>query len=537
MKFAEIVEIARAKVSDLDIIYRDRLEFEISEITKQGAERYYEELIASGRKVATNPKKLLLPWLFDIFDDKSDPIATNDLVVTTSDFEYIDDLYRQHKRLPPGMFFDDDKPDIDIDCLPYARDDIKEYAARRFGEENVASVGAWQTYLFKQAIVDVYRALGLSKAITPTNNVSDDEENNGAEDNKNKYDDEINRAFQLTKSLPDTVNDMKDGGYGKCINKIIGDDGSERECGHEHNEIKCPKCGGSDTETPTIAKLFEEFEELRKFVNDHPRHQEVIDIACKLVGKVRHAGKHAGAIIISNRNLFGEIPMRYDNKSEQWISLWSEGHSTQLSKFGYTKWDFLGLKNLQYIYECCNLITENHGISFGTGLEGFDVSDPNKDIAGYYIDQSGNRVDISLNDPGALSLANKLSLHTIFQFDTPLQFRVLSNGVRSFNDLLIYNSMGHPGPLQCCWSYSNISTENGRTYIKDLTNEKIKYLSEDGVKYTDKYRVIYSGKRRIFKIKLVDGRELFLTSDHRVLTENGYKLVRELTTNDKVKAI
>ena len=35
----------------------------------------------------------------------------------------------------------------------------------------------------------------------------------------------------------------------------------------------------------------------------------------------------------------------------------------------------------------------------------------------------------------------------VFQFDTDLAKSILSHGVRHFNDLMLLNAMGHPGPM------------------------------------------------------------------------------------------
>ena len=100
---------------------------------------------------------------------------------------------------------------------------------------------------------------------------------------------------------------------------------------------------------------------------------------------------------------------------------------------------------------CCKLIESNRGIRFGDRLEGLDYVDPEQNIAGWYEkkDKSGNwvRYHIPLNDKPALSLANEQKTDAVFQFDTDLAKRILSNGVQNFADLMLFNAMGHPGPM------------------------------------------------------------------------------------------
>lgn len=414
--FDQLVKIAEASLhkKKLPSIYAKRLKFEISEIHAQGANRYWTDIVNDNKTFDNNKNGLLLPWLLGRLTGNADkdPIDGIDHITLSTNYKAVKKYIDEYNKLPPDIRQDDDKPDIDIDCLPEARDEIKEYAAGRYGRGKVASVGTWSTYLFKQAVQDVAGATSLSKE----------------------------RAIALTRELPDDVNELKDGGFSKC-----------KDCGHVHRNVKCSKCGGVDTENPTLDKLIEEHKEIKDYIDEAMEHEEVIELAARLVGKVRTMGKHAGAIIIADRDLLGNIPMAYDQKNDQWSSMWTEGRSTQLSKFGYNKWDMLGLKNLKYIYECCKMIEKNHGISFGDRMEGwYEHLDPEKDQAGiYWTYKNGKKKThkIDINDPEALRLANELKTDAVFQFDTDLAKRILSNGVKSFWDLMIFNAMGHPGPM------------------------------------------------------------------------------------------
>jgi DNA polymerase III alpha subunit len=139
--------------------------------------------------------------------------------------------------------------------------------------------------------------------------------------------------------------------------------------------------------------------------------------------------------------------MSKSGKKSYWVSLWSEGRNTQLSKFGFIKWDILGLKTLKYIFDCCTLIQENRGISFGERMSGWDDIDPLQNRAGHFFDQHGNKHYVELNDPAVLELANAQKTDGIFQFDTDLAKSILSHKVRNFEDLMLLNAMGHPGPM------------------------------------------------------------------------------------------
>tara|TARA_R110000751_G_scaffold23590_3_gene65160 strand:+ start:3085 stop:5733 length:2649 start_codon:yes stop_codon:yes gene_type:complete len=407
--------------SELPDIYKKRLKFELSEIDKQGAFGYWENILNDGKKFDENPNDLVLPWLLGIIED--DPLSGKDDVLCTAKFDKIKEYSDKFGSLPEYMIKDQDMPDIDLDCIPEARDPIKNHAAEVYGSDyndgygSVCSVGTWQTYKLRSAIIDVARAT----------NIVDKSE-----------------AYDLTTELPDDVDDLKDGGASTCKHNIIDSQtGEENECGCVHAACVCPECGSEETEGPTIGKLLAEFDNLSAFEIKYP---DAIAYAVRLVGRIRTMGMHAGALIIADRPLYGNIPMAKSAKHGYWVSMWTEGRNTQLSKFGYNKWDILGLKNLKYIFTCCKLIKQNRGLSFGENMVGWDDIDPVNNRAGHYF-ENGKKHYIPLDDHGALGLANEAKTDAIFQFDTDLAKRILGNGVKNFHDLMLLNAMGHPGPM------------------------------------------------------------------------------------------
>lgn len=484
MDFADIRQYAEQQISarGLSEAYRERLDFELREIEKQSSEAYWVALHTGGKKFRKNKNRLVLPWLLGMLveDADKDPLADSDLPILNSvRASVVNDYKTKHGKLPNYIVKDQDMPDIDLDCLPQARDPIKQYATEKYGaglrdEQGygpVCSVGTWQTYKFRSALIDVCAATGAVDKQTIT---------------------------KLTTSLPEDIDELKDNGESTCKGKIKDiETGIERECEFRHFLAKCPKCGSSDTAGPTLRKAIDEFPELHdfyrgllpndKFINSdaerekkrkerQPTYQRIVLNAARLIGRVRNMGMHAGALIIADRNLYGNIPMARSNRAgrDYWISMWSEGRNTQLSKFGYIKWDILGLKTLNYIYTCCKFIEMNRGITFGNELIdpgpdapphliGWEDIDPAARRAGYFIDAIGDRHDISLDDPEALRLADEQLTDGVFQFDTTLAKSILKNGVRRFEDLLLFNAMGHPGPMQSIpQAVANRDSRDGR---------------------------------------------------------------------------
>lgn len=449
--------------------YLRRLKFELKEIDKQGANTYWIELFNQGHKYDTNDNGLVLPWLLGM--TKVDPLDNDHKIERSTDL-----------------------PDIDVDCLPEARDKIKAYAAEKYGKDYVCSVGTWLTYKFKSALQDACRGL----------------------------DEDIKEVMILTKSLPDDVDNLKDGGYAKCSS-----------CGYAHKQVICPECGSGDTEGVTIGQLINEYEQLKVYANNYPN---VVDYAVRMVGRIKAMGKHAGGIIITNRRLMGNVPMslsKSSNGNTQWTSMWTEGRNTQLSKLGYVKWDLLGLKTLQYIHEACLLAAETRGVKFNAIP--WKDNDPEKNCVGWYFDEKGERQEVRMDDPEVFQMINDLRVETLFQFETDVQRSVLSNGVRDYYDLQVFNAMGHPGPIACIGPHSKIDTEDGPKTPKELGNEKIAFLDKDGKKaYTDKFKLVRTGYKKLLKIKTREGRTLFVTSDHKIRTNNGYVQAGALEVGSKI---
>jgi len=423
----ELCDSATKAVASASSLHQNRLKFELTEIVKQGAEAkwvgWHHDIKNKGKKFPANPHKLILPWALGLWpDDPLDNRKPEDILCTVRASK-IAEFKKQYGYIPSDIIKDPDMPDIDIDCLPDARDPLKQYAIERYGTDcedgygSVCSVGTWQAYKFKSAIIDVSTALGLM----------------------DRY-----AAERYTTNLPEDVDGLAEGGVAACKGQTINEKGEKKECGFKHADIQCPKCGSADTDGPTLAKLLVEYPPLQEL---RDKYGDVIVHAANLIGKVRNMGMHAGALIITDRPLYGNVPLAKSGKKGFWISMWTEGRNTQLSKLGYVKWDWLGLKTLQYIHTCCQLIEENRGISFGENMCGWDDIDPTQDRVGYFVDPNGVRHNIPMNDPETIRTADDIKVDSIFQFDTPLAQQILGNGVKAFNDLLFYNAAGHPGPM------------------------------------------------------------------------------------------
>jgi len=381
-----------------------------------------------------------------------------------------------------------DFPDIDTDLLPHAREYIKQYAIDKY--HHVCSVGSWVTFKPKLALQNAAGALG------------------GIEYKKS--------VIKMTTQLPDEFDEL---------------DWSD------HEELF--KKAKSEVETEKNEAL----DELRKyqifydFMKAEERNGKLVEIAYKLVGKIVTQGTHAAGIIVADRPIEDIVPLSLmKGKSEEgtWTSQWTEGaRATQLSKFGLVKFDLLGLKTVYYIWQACNLIRQTNGVEFD-----WDDMDPlaSPPRAGWEIAKDGTRKLISFEDVESMKACNELRTDSIFQIESQIQKGIIRDGgVKSFGDLVVYNALGRPGPIECCAKGSLINTDNGYCVIEKLDPKinKILYMS-DKIKSTNNYQVFKNGKKKVFKIKLSNGKTIMVTSNHKCFTSQGIKEVKHIKKGDVI---
>lgn len=211
-----------------------------------------------------------------------------------------------------------------------------------------------------------------------------------------------------------------------------------------------------------LADAIKDFPEFQKYATEH---KDLVDMAYRMVGGIKAQGRHAGGIIISNVPIRDHVPLTLC--SGRWTSAWTESTSSQLSRMGFVKFDLLGLRTLLWIKTCLELVKNNRGVT----IEWTDI-DPEVDRAGWETDADGNRKPILLNDPGALELARQLRTETVFQFETELAKRILMNGVKTFDDLVVYTSLGRPGPMPMIETY--VKRRDGEEEWEDGEDPTIK---------------------------------------------------------------
>jgi len=313
-----------------------------------------------------------------------------------------------------------DFPDIDLDFLPHARDTIKKYASEKY--KHVCSVGSWVTYKPKSALQDVARAFALP----------------------------LKPIMDITTSLPDDFDEMELEELQNIKDKINDQDPKVRE----------------DAE--------KEYAKLRSFYNFWESNENLVKVAYKLVGKIKAQGTHAGGLIIADRPILDIVPLSL--AKGEWKSQWTEGKITQLSKFGLVKFDILGVKTVFYVWQAGNLIKEKFGIDIDWSDMDPEASEP---YLGWEVHPDGTKKPILMNDPESLVMTNELRTDSVFQIESAIQKGIIRDGkVKSFWDLVVYNAMGRPGPIDMIPEYIKRRDDTEKNWMKGVDPRITEILGE-----------------------------------------------------------
>lgn len=218
--------------------------------------------------------------------------------------------------------------------------------------------------------------------------------------------------------------------------------------GLDNNEIKSltTKLGlkDEDGKNLTFDKAMEEYPALKAYCDQHP---ELAAAVKRCLHRNRGMGKHAGGLIISNRRIDDLVPLVKDSEGSP-LSAWVEGqHGQDLGPMGLIKFDVLVTTCLLQIATATKLIKERHGMDYLWSAPGRDEdwSDTS------YID-----------DPKALELANRGDMLGVFQFDGFGIRNLCKGNVTRFDDMIAFNALYRPGPLNANMHTTYIRRKNGK---------------------------------------------------------------------------
>jgi DNA polymerase-3 subunit alpha len=191
----------------------------------------------------------------------------------------------------------------------------------------------------------------------------------------------------------------------------------------------------------TLQKALEESEDLKAAYEDDEDVRVLIDMARKLEGVTRNAGKHAGGVVIAPTQLTDFAPLYCEAGGENLVTQFDKDDVEQV---GLVKFDFLGLRTLTIIDWALKTINAAR-----------QETAPPVDI---------DRIDPA--DPDAFALLKACRTTAVFQ----LESRGMKELIKKlqpdcFEDITALVALFRPGPLQSGMVDDFINRKHGRAEV------------------------------------------------------------------------
>ncbi len=192
----------------------------------------------------------------------------------------------------------------------------------------------------------------------------------------------------------------------------------------------------------TLAKAFEMEPQLQEVYDSDEEVKALIDMARKLEGVTRNAGKHAGGVVISPTLITDFSPLYCDNEGQHPVTHFDKN---DVEYAGLVKFDFLGLRTLTIIKWALEMINTR------MAREG----------------KPEVRIEsIPLDDPD--------SFKTLLNAETTAVFQLESRGMKDlikrlqpdcFEDIIALVALFRPGPLESGMVQNFIDRKHGREEV------------------------------------------------------------------------
>ncbi len=192
----------------------------------------------------------------------------------------------------------------------------------------------------------------------------------------------------------------------------------------------------------TLDKALEQEEALRELYEQDDEVQELIDLAKKLEGLKRNAGKHAGGVVIAPSKLTDFTPLYCEQDSS---SIVTQLDKDDVEAVGLVKFDFLGLRTLTIIDWALQSVNKTRK------LNGDDIVDIET---------------IPLDDEASFVLLKASQTTAVFQ----LESRGMKDLIKrlqpdDFEDIIALVALFRPGPLQSGMVDDFINRKHGRAKV------------------------------------------------------------------------
>ena len=198
----------------------------------------------------------------------------------------------------------------------------------------------------------------------------------------------------------------------------------------------------------TLDRAMEEEKELRQRYNSEDDVKTLMDLAKKLEGLSRNAGRHAGGLIIAPKPLTDYMPLYCEEGSQSTVSQFD---MSDVESIGLVKFDFLGLRTLTII--------------------DWALRDVNR------LKRQNNEAEVNirkipLDDPATYALIQRMDTTAVFQLESDGMKKLVSRLKPDvFDDLIALVALFRPGPLQSGMVDDFVDRKHGR--------QRVQYMHDD----------------------------------------------------------
>ncbi len=115
----------------------------------------------------------------------------------------------------------------------------------------------------------------------------------------------------------------------------------------------------------TLDKALEMSPELKEVASQDPETRQILQIAKKIEGNVRHASVHAAGIVITPTPLTDYMPLQKEPEGQRVITqydMYALDVNANSKAIGVVKLDLLGIRNLSILEACVSLVKKRQGI-------------------------------------------------------------------------------------------------------------------------------------------------------------------------------
>ncbi len=198
----------------------------------------------------------------------------------------------------------------------------------------------------------------------------------------------------------------------------------------------------------TLDRAMDEEKELKRRYNAEEDVKSLIDLARKLEGLSRNAGRHAGGLVIAPKPLSDYMPLYCEEGSQATVTQFDMG---DVESIGLVKFDFLGLRTLTII--------------------NWALRDINR-IKKQNNEEEINIRKIPLDDAPTYALIQRMDTTAVFQLESDGMKKLVSRLKPDvFDDLIALVALFRPGPLQSGMVDDFVDRKHGRARVQYMHDD------------------------------------------------------------------